>query len=296
MTNPLSSEESVHSRRSHGGAVLAVAIAAAVLISFVGAALAVEVLPAAATTQGDLIVSKAASQAGLPYCYGGGGINGPSAATQATQGCAPGQVGYDCMSLAQYAVYQVTGIAIPSDGTQPVGVGMVIPQQGPAPFDEGLLPGDVTYWGGSLDNYYHSGIYAGNGMVWDSYGDASGVPVQEHSMTYLEQTYNYDGAIRFWNALAVATTSLPGGTLYSSSERHKYSATLAATGGNGRHLSWSVIAGSLPTGLKLNRRGVISGKARGSGTYAFTVEVMSKNVRGTTSPLTATQPLSITIT
>ena len=39
-------------------------------------------------------------------------INGPSSGT----GCTPPTVGYDCMSLAQYAVYQVTGITVPIDG------------------------------------------------------------------------------------------------------------------------------------------------------------------------------------
>jgi NlpC/P60 family/Putative Ig domain len=295
MTNPLSSEGSVNSRRSHGRAVLSVVITAIVLVSFVGVLLAVDVHPAAATTQGDQIVSEAASQAGLPYCYGGGGIHGPSAATQPTEGCAPGQVGYDCMSLAQFAVYQVTGIVIPNDGSQPKGVGTVIPPQGASPFDQGLLPGDVTYWGGSLDSYEHSGIYAGNGMVWDSYGDSSGVPVQEHSMTYLLETYNYDGAVRFWSSLSVATTSLPDGMVSSGSNQHKYSATLEASGASGP-VTWSRIAGSLPPGLKLNRRGVISGRAKGTGTYSFTVEVRSKHARGTSSQLTATQALSITIT
>ena len=281
-------------RRSHRGvAALLAAVTAIMLFSFVGVALVVDVHPAAAATQGSQIVSEAASQAGLPYCYGGGGIHGPSAPTQPTEGCAPGQLGYDCMSLAQFSVYQVTGIVIPNDGAQPKGVGTVIPSQGPAPFDQGLLPGDVTYWGGSLDSYQHSGIYAGGGMVWDSYGDSSGVPVQEHSMTYLEQTYNYDGAVRFWSALTVTTTSLPNGTVSLAGQEHKYSATLAASGGIG-NLQWSRIAGSLPPGLKLTRKGVITGKARSTGTYSFTVEVKTKKVKGAIA--TGTQALSITIT
>ena len=111
-------------RRSHRGvAGLLVGVTAIVFFSFVGVALVVDVHPAAAATQGSQIVSEAASQAGLPYCYGGGSIHGPSGPTQPTEGCAPGQVGYDCMSLAQFAVYQVTGIVIPNDkGAQPEGV------------------------------------------------------------------------------------------------------------------------------------------------------------------------------
>ena len=56
----------------------------------------------------------------------------------------PGSAGFDCMSLAQYAVYQVTGIVLPSDGSQLSGVGTVIPASDTAD----LQPGDVTFWGG----------------------------------------------------------------------------------------------------------------------------------------------------
>jgi cell wall-associated NlpC family hydrolase len=107
-------------------------------------------------------------------------------------GCGPGVAGFDCMSLAQYAVYQVTGIVLPSDGSQLSGVGTVI-----APTDTAdLLPGDVTYWGGTLDHFTHSGVYAGNGEVWDAVG--IGIPVQLHTLAYLEGIYSYDGAIRYW--------------------------------------------------------------------------------------------------
>ena len=37
------------------------------------------------------------------------------------------------MSLVQYAVYQATGIALPGDGSQPAGVGTVIPPSGSTP-------------------------------------------------------------------------------------------------------------------------------------------------------------------
>ena len=54
--------------------------------------------------------------------------------------------------------------------------------------------------------------------------------------------------------LSVTTATLPGGTVGKS-----YSATLAATGGTAPY-KWSIISGSLPAGLTLNRTtGVISG-------------------------------------
>jgi len=151
-----------------------------------------------AATQGDAIVAAAASQAGVPYCDDGGGINGPSNGGVVEAGCGAGVAGFDCMSLAQYAVYQVTGIVLPSDGSQLAGVGTFIAADDTAD----LLPGDVTYWGGTLDHFAHSGIYAGNGEVWDAVG--IGIPVQLHTLAYLEGIYSYDGAIRYWT-----TTSTP---------------------------------------------------------------------------------------
>ena len=158
---------------------------------------------AGAATQGDQIVAVAASQAGVPYCDGGGGINGPSYGNDPESGCGPGTRGFDCMSLVQYAVYQVTGIVLPGDGSQPKGVGTFIaPEATLAQDTADLLPGDAVFWGGSIGSYSHSGIYAGNGEVWDAIGVDQ--PVQEHTMSDLATIYNYDGAMRFWGPSTTA--------------------------------------------------------------------------------------------
>jgi hypothetical protein len=96
--------------------------------------------------------------------------------------------------------------------------------------------------------------------------------------------------------LAITTTSLPAGQVFSTLHKVKYSATLTATSGNPPY-QWTVIAGSLPSGLKLSKsKGTISGKATFPGTYVFTVQVQDK--KGP-APLharnTATKQLSITI-
>jgi hypothetical protein len=162
---------------------------------------------ASTQTQGDLIVAEAASQANVPYCDNGGGINGPSYGGVDEAGCGPGTKGFDCMGLAQFAVYQVTGIVLPSDGSQLSGVGQFIPPEATIAEDTAdLLPGDVVFWGGTINSFYHSGIYAGNGEVWDAV--AIDVPVQTHTMTYLSTIYSYDGAIRYWKAAAPLA---PGG-------------------------------------------------------------------------------------
>ena len=177
------------------------------LVAAVGVSLSSDVPHATAATVGDQIVSFAASQSGVPYCDGGGGIHGPSYGGVDEQGCGPGTPGFDCMSLVQFAVFQATGIALPGDGSQPEGVGTVIPPSGTIAQDTAdLLPGDATYWGGSLGGFSHSGIYAGNGMVWDAIGVNQ--PVQQHSMSYLSTIYSYDGAIRYWTPPTVTSGGL----------------------------------------------------------------------------------------
>ena len=70
----------------------------------------------------------------------------------------------------------------------------------------------------------------------------------------------------------VSTPSLPNGT-----QNIAYSATLTASGGTMPY-SWSVTAGTLPTGLALaSGTGVISGTPTGTGTSNFTVQVTDTN-------------------
>jgi hypothetical protein len=68
--------------------------------------------------------------------------------------------------------------------------------------------------------------------------------------------------------MTLSTTALPAGTAGTA-----YTATLSATGGTAPY-TWSVTAGSLPQGLRLNKAtGVISGKPKRAGTAKFTITV-----------------------
>jgi cell wall-associated NlpC family hydrolase len=167
------------------------------LVCLACATVSVDAPHAAAATQGDQIAAFAASQAHVPYCDGGGSINGPTNGGVVEPGCGPGVKGFDCVTLVQYAVYQATDIVLPG-WDQPSGVGTFIaPQATVAEDTAALLPGDAVFWGGSINGFSHSGIYAGNGNVWDAIGINQ--PVQMHTMTYLRSVYNYDGAMRFWS-------------------------------------------------------------------------------------------------
>jgi cell wall-associated NlpC family hydrolase len=198
----------MRSSNSHVPVIRRAAVALVLLVTLAGLVVSVNARPAAAMTQGDLIVVEAASQANVPYCDGGGGIHGPSYGGVDETGCGPSNKGFDCMSLAQFAVFQATGIVLPGDGSQLPGVGQFIaPESTIAKSTADLLPGDVVFWGGTLDNFEHSGIYAGNGEVWDALD--VGIPVQTHTMSFLSTVYStYDGAIRYWQG---STPLTPGG-------------------------------------------------------------------------------------
>lgn len=99
--------------------------------------------------------------------------------------------------------------------------------------------------------------------------------------------------------LTVTTTSLPTGSVYARTNKVRYSAQLTASGGNPPY-RWTLAAGSspLPPGLRLDAKGVITGKATTPGTYPITVQVADTKVKVAKHPPTqntATAILSITV-
>ena len=91
----------------------------------------------------------------------------------------------------------------------------------------------------------------------------------------------------------ITTVSLPNGT-----RQERYLTSLAASGGNPPY-KWSVVGGTLPGGLRLNRTsGAIHGRPRASGTFTFTIQVVDKKQKTKRHPPTqntATAVLSMTI-
>jgi uncharacterized repeat protein (TIGR01451 family) len=97
--------------------------------------------------------------------------------------------------------------------------------------------------------------------------------------------------------LRITTTSLPGGSVYSRTNKVTYSTTLTATRGKPPY-KWKLAAGSAkpPKGLTLKSTGVISGHAKAAGFFCFTVEVLDTKTK--TKPHTqntATASFSINI-
>ena len=138
-----------------------------------------------------------------------------------------------------------------------------------------------------------------NGLSWDATTHTiTGKPLNgsqgtaNHTFTVRDATNPVQAASRTYSLTinlpappSITTTSLPNGTV-----TQPYSRTVQATGGTGA-LTWSVSAGSLPTGLDpINpATGQITGTPTAAGTFNFTVQATD------TLNQSDTQALSITI-
>jgi hypothetical protein len=171
----------------------------------------------------------------------------------------------------------------------------------------------MFFGGPSLDDYSHSAVYAGNGMLYDAL--EPGDVVQQHTFAAVNSDYGnvYRGAVRYVadsGTTTSTTTTLPHpvigirtrvlgpGTVSTPNHPTNYAQKLKASGGNPPY-RWSVVkgSGSLPPGLHLNAgTGVITGHAGRAGRYVFTVGVVDTKTK-TQPPHQhgARQSLSITI-
>src|SRR6266576_526742 len=93
------------------------------------------------------------------------------------------------------------------------------------------------------------------------------------------------------NPLTITTSSLHDGQVQQS-----YQATILVSGGSALY-SWSIVAGSLPTGLTLNSAtGQITGTPNQSGTFPFTAQVKdSLNATATTNLSIAISPSALAV-
>ncbi|QSE92712.1 C40 family peptidase [Rhodococcus pseudokoreensis] len=96
---------------------------------------------------GGKIVEAAIRYLGLPYVWGGGNVNGPSAG------------GFDCSGLTSYAVHAATsGLSLPRTSEMQWNVGVEVPLAD-------AMPGDLLFgnWGPAGPG--HVAIYVGNGQM-----------------------------------------------------------------------------------------------------------------------------------
>jgi hypothetical protein len=147
---------------------------------------------------------------------------------------------------------------------------------------------DQNYFATSgVDNAPLHALANGGGGVNGVYafGSTSSFPANTYSASnfWVDVVFNTSGGTT--SPLSVSTTSLPNGAQSAA-----YSQSLAAAGGAAPY-SWSLISGTVPSGLILSTIGQISGTPALLGTSNFTVQVTDSSA----PPQTATQALSITV-
>lgn len=120
----------------------------------------------------EYVVRRGASQRGVPYSWGGGAINGPSAGVDHDAG----KIGYDCSGFTRYAFAGV-GVQIPKySGDQYTAGRHVAPSQ--------AKRGDLIFYGPGGSQ--HVAIYLGNGQMMEASSAAGQVtvgPVRTAGMT-----------------------------------------------------------------------------------------------------------------
>ncbi len=106
------------------------------------------------------------------------------------------------------------------------------------------------------------------------------------AVTFDMETPNINAILTSIPPVNITTTSLSNGEVAAA-----YDVALEATGGR-EFYYWSLISGSLPSGLMFNSKGEITGTPTAAGTYNFTVRVTDSSRN---QQLIDTQTLSLTI-
>jgi cell wall-associated NlpC family hydrolase len=120
----------------------------------------------------EYVIRRGASHRGVPYSWGGGAINGPSAGVDHDAG----KIGYDCSGFTRYSFAGV-GVQIPKySGDQYTAGRHVAPSQ--------AKRGDLIFYGPGGSQ--HVAIYLGNGQMMEASSAAGQVtvgPVRTAGMT-----------------------------------------------------------------------------------------------------------------
>jgi peptidoglycan DL-endopeptidase RipB len=120
----------------------------------------------------EYVIARGASQRGVPYSWGGGAVNGPSAGVEQDAG----KIGYDCSGFTRYA-YAGVGVLLPKYSGDQYNAGRHIPPSQ-------AKRGDLIFYGPG--GTQHVTIYLGNGQMLEESSAAGRVtvsPVRTAGMT-----------------------------------------------------------------------------------------------------------------
>ncbi len=131
-------------------------------------------------------------------------------------------------------------------------------------------------------------------------GVISGTPTTPGNFSFTVQAKDSSPTPQAVTRILTLTIAAPGpltvltSALTNATPNTNYNATLQATGGVAP-LTWTLVAGSLPTGLSLAASGAISGDPTVPGSYNFTVQVSDSSTALEGGPVTAQAQLSLTV-
>jgi len=144
---------------------------------------------------------------------------------------------------------------------------------------------------GGSGTYTWSAVGLPAGLTLSSAGVISGTPTATTTASVVVSVADNGNPVRSASRtltlvvaapLTITTASLPNAV-----RNVAYSTTLAASGGSGTR-TWSVAAGSLPTGITLSTSGVLSGTTTVTGSFSLTARVTDEFGRATSRALTLT--------
>ncbi len=148
----------------------------------------------------------------------------------------------------------------------------------------GAAPATVTMY----DDGLHGDGAAGDGVYGVQIPAQSSGTIVSYSISATDsasQTTTLASAGSYTTGIAPAITS--SATLPNATPAFAYSTTLAATGGSGSNV-WSIVSGSLPSGITLSSAGVISGTTSSQGTFNVSLKVTDSAGRIGTKAFTLT--------
>jgi peptidoglycan DL-endopeptidase RipB len=111
----------------------------------------------------EYVIKRGGSQIGVPYSWGGGSLNGPSAGVDYDSG----KIGYDCSGFTRYAFAGV-GVQIPKYSGDQYNAGRKVRQSQ-------AKRGDLLFWGPGGSQ--HVAIYLGNNQMLEASGSGERVKV-----------------------------------------------------------------------------------------------------------------------
>ncbi|MBI4895560.1 MAG: PEGA domain-containing protein, partial [Candidatus Aenigmarchaeota archaeon] len=137
-----------------------------------------------------------------------------------------------------------------------------------------------------------------SGLTMSSSGLISGTPtasgtftftvnINVYNITYADPPYFYSISQTYTITIAPSSPSINTASLSSATQGSSYSQQISVSGGTSPY-TYSILSGSLPSGVTVSSSGLISGTPTASGTFTFTVKIVDSASQSTTKDFSLT--------